>query len=143
MRKPSAVSKIVAGVIGVTAVVAAQAGFAGKWTGETQGRQGPQTVTLELMMKGSALAGTFTQGQQPGAEISNVKTVDATTITFSRSVARGGGDPITINYTGKLAGDELTLTPEAPAGGGGGGGGGGGRGGGGGGRGPITLKRAK
>jgi hypothetical protein len=123
-----------------TAVVAAQAGFAGKWAGETQGRQGPQTVTLELAMKGQMLAGTYTQGQQPPSELSNVKVVDASTITFSRTLmGRGGGDPITINYTGKMAGDELTLTPEAPAGGGGGGGGrGGGRGGG-----PVTLKRSK
>jgi hypothetical protein len=48
---------------------------------------------------------------------------------------------ITLVYTGKLAGDDLTLTRtvEAPAGGGGGGGGRGGRG-----AGPVefTLKRA-
>jgi hypothetical protein len=90
-------------------------------------------------MKGQTLAGTFTQGQQPPSEVT-AKVVDPSTITFSRTFARGGGDPITINYTGKLSGDELTLTPEFPAGAGGGGGGGGGRGGG---RGPITLKRAK
>jgi len=112
----------------------AQTGAAGKWTGETQGRGGPQPVTLELKVSGTTLTGTYTQGQQPAADISNAKIVDANTITFSRSfTGRGGGDPITINYTGKIAGDEMTLTPEPPAGGGGGGRG----------AAPITLKRAK
>jgi hypothetical protein len=111
----------------------AQSGPAGKWTGETQGRGGPQTITLELKADASKLTGTFTQGAQPAAEITEGKIVDATTISFKRSVqGRGGGGPIEIDYTGKIKGDELTLTPTVAGGGGGG-------------RGPteITLKRAK
>ena len=77
---------------------------------------------------------TFTQGAQPAAEITDAKVVDPTTISFKRSVqGRGGGEAIQIEYTGKIKGDEMTLTPNLA-----------GRGGGGGGRGPteITLKRA-
>jgi hypothetical protein len=62
--------------------------------------------------------------------------VDASTITFKRTVMGRGGE-ITIEYTGKLGGAELTLTPMFQGGGPGGGGGGGGRG-----PMPITLKRA-
>ena len=112
----------------------AQSGPAGKWTGETQGRQGPQPITLELKVDAGKLTGTFSQGAQPAAEITDGKVVDPTTISFKRSVqGRGGGDPIQIEYSGKIKGNEMTLTPNMA-----------GRGGGGGGRGPteITLKRA-
>jgi hypothetical protein len=111
----------------------AQSGPAGKWTGETQGRQGPQTITLDLKVDASKLTGTFAQGAQAAAEITEGKIVDATTISFKRSVqGRGGGAPIEISYTGKIKGDEMTLTPTVAGGGGGG-------------RGPteLTLKRAK
>ena len=119
---------------GVSVMVFAQAGVAGKWTGETQGRQGPQPITLELKMDAGKLTGTMTQGAQPAAAITDAKVVDASTISFKRSLAgRGGGDPIVIEYTGKIKGDEMTLTPSAAGGRGGGGG-----------RGPTetTLKRA-
>ena len=114
----------------------AQSGVAGKWTGETQGRQGPQTITLDLKVDAGKLTGTMTQGAQPAGEITEGKIVDATTISFKRSLqGRGGGGPIEIEYTGKIKGDEMTLTPNLAGRGGGGGGGG---------RGPaeITLKRA-
>ncbi len=145
MQKVSWMSAL---VFATAAVVAAQTGPAGKWTGETQGRQGPQPITLELRVAGTALTGTLAQGPAPAAELKNGKIVDASTISFTVERAGRGGDPIMINYTGKIAGDDLTLTVELPAGGGGGGGGGraGGGAGGGGGRGgggPITLKRSK
>lgn len=111
----------------------AQSGPAGKWTGETQGRQGPQTITLDLKVDASKLTGTFAQGAQPAGEITEGKIVDPTTISFKRSVqGRGGGAPVEISYTGKIKGDEMTLTPTVAGGGGGG-------------RGPteLTLKRAK
>jgi hypothetical protein len=107
---------------------------AGKWMGETQGRGGTQQVTLQLKVDGGNVMGTFQQGEQEAAEISNGKVVDANTITFSRMLpGRGGGEGFTINYTGAISGSEMTLTREAPEGGGGRGGGRGG--------GPITLKK--
>ena len=110
-------------------IAVAQSGPAGKWTGEAQGRQGPQPITLELKVDAGKLTGTLTQGQQPAAEITEGKVVDASTISFKRSIqGRGGGGPIEVEYTGKITGNEMTLTPN------------GGRGG----RGPmeIKLKRA-
>jgi hypothetical protein len=124
-----------AALVALATVAYAQSGPAGKWTGEVQGRGGTQTVTLDLKVSGGTLAGTYTQGEQ-SSQISNGKVVDAATIAFSRTVMARGGE-ITINYTGKVSGNELTLTPQlpegAPAGGGRGGRGA---------LGPITLKRA-
>jgi hypothetical protein len=129
----------VAALFALGVITYAQTGAAGKWTGEAPGRGGPQTVTLELKVSGGTVAGTFTQGEM-STPISNGKVVDAGTITFSRTVMGRGGE-IVINYTGKISGNELTLTPALPEGAPPPGGGGGGRGG----RGalmPITLKRA-
>jgi hypothetical protein len=122
----------VAAVLLAPGVVGAQTGAAGKWTGETQGRGGTQQIVLQLKVDGSTLTGTFQQGEQPAAEIKEGKVVDASTITFKRTFMGRGGE-ITIDYTGKISGAELTLTPMVQGGGGGGGG-----------RGPmpITLKRA-
>src|SRR5215813_6036201 len=108
----------------------AQSGPAGKWTGEAQGRQGPQPITLELKVDAGKLTGTMSQGAQPAGEITDAKIVDPDTISFKRSVQGRAGN-IEIEYTGKIKGNEMTLTPSAA----------GGRGGG---RGPteITLKRA-
>ena len=132
----------VAALFALAVFANAQTGPAGKWTGEAQGgRGGPQAVTLELKVSGGTLAGTFTQGEM-ATQISNGKVVDASTITFSRTVMGRGGE-ITINYTGKISGNELTLTPALPEGApAGGGAGGGGRGGGRGALMPMTLKRA-
>ena len=107
----------------------AQSGPAGKWTGEAQGRQGPQPITLELKVDAGKLTGTMSQGAQPAGDITEGKIVDADTISFKRSI-QGRGGQIEVEYTGKIKGNEMTLTPAA-----------GGRGGG---RGPteITLKRA-
>ena len=100
----------------MSALVYAQGGAAGKWTGEVQGRGGAQPVTLELKVAGSTLTGTYTQGENK-SDISDGKVVDANTISFKRSVAgRGGGEPRLVTYNGKISGDELTLTQEAPAG---------------------------
>jgi hypothetical protein len=122
----------VAAVLVAPGVVGAQAGAAGKWTGETQGRGGTQQIVLQLKVDGDTLTGTFQQGEQPAAEIKEGKVIDASTITFKRTFMGRGGE-ITIDYTGKISGAELTLTPMVQGGGGGGGG-----------RGPmpITLKRA-
>ena len=127
----------VAALFALVVFADAQTGPAGKWTGEQAGRGGGMvTHTLELKVSGGTLAGTYTQGEM-ATQISNGKVVDASTITFSRTVMGRGGE-ITINYTGKISGNELTLTPALPEGAAAGGGGRGGRGA----LMPITLKRA-
>src|SRR5262245_3984726 len=113
----------------------AQTGPAGKWTGEQAGRGGGpgQPITLELKVNGQTVTGSWKVGDNAAVDITEGKVVDASTAQFKRAQAgRGGGDPIVSTVTGKVEGDQLTLTNEVPAGAGGGGGGGG-RGGGGGG----------
>lgn len=134
MRKTLLASAL---VVALAALTHAQAEFAGKWMGETQGRGGgTQEITLNLMVKGDMVMGTITQGQQGEAEISDGKVVDDHTITFMRSVEGRGGNAFTLNYTGMLKGEELVLTIEFPGRGGGGGGGRGGPA-------PIMLKRVE
>lgn len=127
------VSSVVACVFAVAALVQAETGPGGKWTGQAAGRGGQQALTLDLKVNGSALSGTIKQGDTAASDITG-KVVDASTITFSRSIqGRGGrGRAITLNYTGKISGDEMTLTVERPAGGRAARGGGAG--------GPISLK---
>ena len=100
-----------------------QNNLVGKWTGEVQGRGGPQTMTLELKMDAGKLAGTLTNGQQPAATLSDVK-VDGTKVTFNQ-VQNFNGNDVTIAYSGEVKGDELTLTRQGGGGGRGAGGGGG------------------
>ncbi|MEO8027677.1 MAG: hypothetical protein ABI823_14440 [Bryobacteraceae bacterium] len=83
------------------------ADVAGKWTAETQGRQGPMTQTFEFKVDGSKLTGTVAAG--PGStEIKDGK-VDGDKITFT--VTRTMGDrTFTQMYEGTVAGDELKLS---------------------------------
>jgi len=92
--------------IGLGVGAQAQSGIAGKWVGETQGRGGTQAVTLVLTVNGDDLTGTFTQGDQE-TDIEE-GAIDGNTITFQRAVGQGG---FTLEYTGVLDGDTLTLTP--------------------------------
>jgi hypothetical protein len=113
---------------------------AGTWSGETEGRGGTQTTTLTLAVDGSTLTGTFAQGEQ--SDPISEGAVDGNMISFQRAL-EFGGNAVTLNYTGEIDGDTLTLNvtfPGAGPGGAPGGGGGGGRGG----RGaqmPIVLMR--
>lgn len=118
-----------AAIVAMGGSLATQAAVAGKWTGETQGRGGPQTITLELAVKGTAVTGTITQGPLGSSDITDAKLVDDNTVTFSRALQGRGGNAITLNYTAKVTGNEMTLSIEVP--------GGGGRGP----AGPLTLKR--
>jgi hypothetical protein len=96
-------------------------GIDGKWEATVQGRGGEQKITFDLKNAGGTVTGTVTQGQGQAQQIKNGK-LDGSKLTFETSQApRGGGDPITVSWTGTLAGDSLKLTR-------GGGGGGGGRG---------------
>jgi len=130
-----------AGLSILPALAFAQAGAAGKWTGEQQGRGGAQPVTLELKADGNNLTGTMTTVQN-AVQISDGK-VDGSKVSFKTTQNRNGND-VQVTWSGEIKGDELTLTRQGGgAGGRRGGGGGGGGGGRGGGRAPLTLKRVK
>ena len=126
-------------LLAVTGIMTFAADIDGKWTAETQGRNGPQTQTLTLKSSGATLTGSL-DGGRGATDITNGK-VEGSNVSFD--IVRQGRDGAnnTTNYKGELSGDELklTVTRQAPAGGGGGGGGGGGKGG------PqeLTFKRAK
>jgi hypothetical protein len=90
------------------------------------------------------LTGTLDMGQGMPIDITEGMIHDSD-VTFKVSRTGQDGTARVTTYKGTLAGDELTLTREAPAGGGGGGGqkGGGGGGGRGGAPMPQVFKRAK
>ncbi len=84
----------------------------GKWTGEVQGRNGPQPFNLELKQSGDMLTGAVTGGRGGDIEISEGK-VDGDTITFTVSrPGRDGGPAFVQKYTGKVKGDSIDLTRE-------------------------------
>jgi hypothetical protein len=86
------------------AVIAAD--VSGKWTYETQGRNGSMTSTLILKADGSNLTGSLDGGR--GAQDIKDGKVEGNTITFSVTRNMGGND-VTTKYTGTLDGDSLKL----------------------------------
>jgi len=113
------------GVLAMTAMFALGADIDGKWTRETQGKNGPQTQTLTLKSSGGKLTGTMERGGGKGAptEISE-GTINGSDVSF-KVVQNFGGNEIVQTYKGTVSATELKLTQE---GGGGGAGKGGGKG---------------
>ena len=91
------------------------ADVSGKWTGQVQGRNGAQDVTVTLKADGAKLTGTVLGGgggrggggAPQAREISDGK-VDGANISFTVKVENNGQTRVT-NYTGTLAGDELKM----------------------------------
>jgi hypothetical protein len=79
----------------------------GKWTGQVEGRNGPQTQTIMLKGDGNTLTGSV-QGRQGPVDISN-GTIDGGNVSFS-VVREFNGNKITQQYKGTLSGGELKLT---------------------------------
>ena len=90
------------------AVYAADA--TGKWSFETQGRNGPMTQTLNLKQDGGSLSGTLTGGRGGEVQISDGK-VDGNNVSVN-VVREFQGNKVTIKYNGVMSGDELKLTIE-------------------------------
>jgi hypothetical protein len=80
----------------------------GKWTGETQGRRGPQTQTLMLKASGTTLTGTLQGGRGGPVEISN-GTIDGDNVSF-QVVREFGENKVTQQFKGTISGGELKLT---------------------------------
>jgi len=97
------------------AVVALAADVSGKWTFETQGRNGAVTNTLTLKAAGGTLTGSLAGGRGGEVNISDGK-VDGDNISFT-VVREFNGNQITTKYSGKVAGDTINLTIEGPRGG--------------------------
>jgi len=118
---------IASGLLALTAMVALGADVDGKWTRETQGKNGPQTQTLTLKAAGAKLTGTLEgggggKGGGP-TEISD-GTITGANVSF-KTVQDFGGNSVTRTYKGTVSASELKLTVETEGGGAGKGGGGG------------------
>jgi hypothetical protein len=92
------------------AVVALAADATGKWSFETQGRNGPMTQTLNLKQDGGDLSGTLAGGRGGEVQISDGK-VDGNNVSFT-VVREFQGNKVTIKYNGVMSGDEMKLTIE-------------------------------
>jgi hypothetical protein len=88
-------------------VAALAADFNGKWTAEVQGRNGPQTLTLDFHVDGAALTGKVTT-PRGATDITDGK-VDGDNISFTQKMSFNGND-VTINYSGKADGDTIKFT---------------------------------
>ena len=96
----------------------------GKWTRETQGKNGPQTQTLTLKNEAGKLTGTLEGGGGKAAGPVQITegTVSGSNVAF-KVVRDFGGNSITQAYKGTVSATELKLTMETEGGGGGKGGG--------------------
>ena len=91
----------------------------GKWTFEIQGRNGSQTVTLDLKSSGSSLTGSVSGMGRGGnaMDISDGK-VDGNNISFSTKAEFNGNSFVT-SYKGVVSGDSIKLDVTRPGRGGG------------------------
>ena len=87
----------------------------GKWSGEVQGGRGPQQVNLTLKADGGKLNGTV-MGR--GGEIPIQEgTISGAALKFkTQQPGRGGGNPVTLNWSGTLKGDEIAMSRKAEGG---------------------------
>jgi hypothetical protein len=89
-------------------MAALAADFNGKWTAETQGRNGPQTITFDLHVDGSAVTGKVTT-PRGDIDISNGK-VDGDNISFDTTM-NFNGNSFTLSYKGTADGaDSIKFT---------------------------------
>ena len=87
----------------------------GKWSGEVQGGRGPQMVNLTLKADGGKLTGSVMGrgGENPIQE----GTISGTALKFkTQQQGRGGGTPVTLNWSGTLKGDEIAMSRKAEGG---------------------------
>jgi hypothetical protein len=108
MRTIRGTIRCIVGLAALTLWVSFAADIDGKWTGQTQGRNGPQTQTLTLKADGNTLKGTIEGGRGGPVEITN-GTVDGNTVSFT-VVRQFGDNKITQEYKGTVSGGELKLT---------------------------------
>ncbi|MGB6945127.1 MAG: hypothetical protein WBE37_22200 [Bryobacteraceae bacterium] len=92
----------------LTLWVSSAADIDGKWTGQVQGRNGPQTQTLMLKADGNTLTGSVQGGRGGPVDITN-GTIDGNNVSFT-VVREFNDNKITQEYKGMLAGGELKLT---------------------------------
>jgi hypothetical protein len=117
------------GLLALSALVVLGADIDGKWTRETQGKNGPQTQILTLKSDGGKLTGTMEGGGGGGGKggapmpvAISEGTVSGANVSF-KIVRDFGGNSVTQTYKGTVSATELKLTQDTEGGGGGKGGG--------------------
>lgn len=121
---------IASGLLAVTALGLLGADIDGKWTRETQGKNGPQTQVLTLKSDAGKLTGTMEggggggggKGGAPMPQAISEGTVAGANVAF-KIVRDFGGNTVTQTYKGTVSATELKLTQDTEGGGGGKGGG--------------------
>jgi hypothetical protein len=116
-------------VLVLAAAAAFGADVTGKWTATQETPRGEMKVNFNFKTDGDKLTGTIGNDMMGETEIKDGK-INGDTIEFKQTIKRGERE-MTVLYTGKVAGDEITFTRKMEGGGGAGkkGGGGGKRGG--------------
>ena len=90
------------------AMAAFAADVTGKWAAEVPGRGGnTQKVTMDLKADGDKLTGTISNPQGETAIADGKVSEDTVTFTVTREMQ---GNTVKMNYTGKLAGEEMKFT---------------------------------
>jgi hypothetical protein len=80
----------------------------GKWTGQVEGRNGPQTQTIMLKAADNTLTGSVEGGRGGPVEISDGK-IDGNNVSF-KVIREFQGNKVTQEYKGTISGGELKLT---------------------------------
>jgi hypothetical protein len=101
-------------LLALTGLVLFAADVDGTWTMTKDGKNGPQTTTLTLAAKGSALTGKMDAGRGGPVDISEGK-VDGNNVEFKVTRDFGKG-PNTQEYKGTVKGSELMLTTQGRGG---------------------------
>jgi hypothetical protein len=89
----------------MAAVVQAQSGLAGKWTGEEQSPAGAVPVVLQLSVKSSSVTGSVIVGESPAQAISEGK-LDGKKLTFKTTTFLNGKE-VPISWEGEVQDNEL------------------------------------
>jgi hypothetical protein len=95
----------------ISALAAFAADITGNWKATAEGPNGPMERTFTFKQDGTKLTGETVSSMVGKSTITNGK-VEGDTVSFTIT-ADFGGNAMTINYTGKIAGSEIKLKSEA------------------------------
>jgi hypothetical protein len=95
------------------AISALAADISGKWAGTAEGPNGALQRTFSFKVEGTKLTGE-TESEMIGKSVITDGKVDGDNITFSIK-ANFQGNEMTLNYTGKIVGDQIKLSVEIAA----------------------------
>ena len=98
-------------VFAISALAALAADITGTWKASAEGPNGAMERTFNFKQDGAKLTGETTSSMVGKSTITDGK-VEGDTVTFTIT-AEFGGNEMKINYTGKIAGNEIKLKSEA------------------------------